>query len=156
MKRLRPIELGPWDFTRPANTRGLWIAEGITNYYGHLMQRRAGLWDDAKLFGTLGQQITEVENSPGSRLMSAEESSLSAPFIDDAPHAQQTNLANTSISYYPKGEVLGLVLDLLIRGKTGGRSFARRSDAPHVRRVLFEESERDLLLARARLQAGRL
>jgi predicted metalloprotease with PDZ domain len=122
VKRLRPIELGPWDFTRPANTRGLWIAEGITNYYGHLMQRRAGLWDDAKLWTTLVQQITEVENSPGSRLMSAEESSLSAPFIDDAPHAQQTNLANTSISYYPKGEVLGLVLDLLIRGKTNGKA----------------------------------
>src|SRR5882672_3906317 len=121
VKRLRPIELGPWDFTRPANTRGLWIAEGITNYYGHLMQRRSGLWNDAKLWATLAQQITEVENSPGSRLMSAEESSLSAPFIDDAPHAQQTNLANTSISYYPKGEVLGLVLDLLIRGKTKGK-----------------------------------
>src|SRR6185369_1728312 len=84
VKRLRPIELGPWDFTRPANTRGLWIAEGITNYYGHLMQRRAGLWDDAKLWSTLLDQITQVENSPGSRLMSAEESSLSAPFIDDA------------------------------------------------------------------------
>ncbi|HSP64538.1 MAG TPA: PDZ domain-containing protein [Pyrinomonadaceae bacterium] len=122
VKRLRPIELGPWDFTRPANTRGLWIAEGITNYYGHLMQRRAGLWTDAKLLSTFSQQVTEVENAPGSRLMSAEESSLSAPFIDDAPHAQQTNLANTSISYYPKGEVLGLVLDLLIRGKTGGRA----------------------------------
>ena len=122
VKRLRPIELGPWDFTRPANTRGLWIAEGITNYYGHLMQRRAGLWDDAKLLQTLTQQITEVENAPGSRLMSAEESSLSASFIDDAPQAQQTNLANTSISYYPKGEVLGLVLDLLIRGKTHGKA----------------------------------
>jgi predicted metalloprotease with PDZ domain len=122
IKRLRPIELGPWDFTRPVNTRGLWIGEGITNYYGHLMQRRAGIWDDAKFLNTLSQQITEVENAPGSRLMSAEESSLSAPFIDDAVHAQQTNLANTSISYYPKGEVLGLVLDLLIRGKTGGRA----------------------------------
>ncbi|MDX6306696.1 MAG: hypothetical protein QOI77_3665, partial [Blastocatellia bacterium] len=122
VKRLRPIELGPWDFTRPANTRGLWIAEGITNYYGHLMQRRAGLWDDAKLWSTLLEQITQVENSPGSRLMSAEESSLSAPFIDDAPHAQQTNLANTSISYYPKGEILGLVMDLLIRGKTSGQA----------------------------------
>ena len=122
VKRLRPIELGPWDFTRPANTRGLWIAEGITNYYGHLMQRRAGLWDDAKLWSTLLEQITQVENAPGSRLMSAEESSLSAPFIDDAPHAQQTNLANTSISYYPKGEILGLVLDLLIRGQTNGKA----------------------------------
>lgn len=122
VKRLRPIELGPWDFTRPANTRGLWIAEGITNYYGHLMQRRAGLWNDAKLVSTLAAQIAEVENAPGSRLMSAEESSLSAPFIDDAPHAQQTNLANASISYYPKGEILGLVLDLLIRGKTNGKA----------------------------------
>jgi predicted metalloprotease with PDZ domain len=134
VKRLRPIELGPWDFTRPANTRGLWIAEGITNYYGHLMQRRAGLWDDAKLWSTLVQQVTEVEKSPGSRLMSAEESSLSAPFIDDAPHAQQTNLANTSISYYPKGEILGLVLDLLIRGKTNGKA-----SLDEVMRRMYEE-----------------
>ncbi len=134
VKRLRPIELGPWDFTRPANTRGLWIAEGITNYYGHLMQRRAGLWDDAKLWSTLLEQITQVENSPGSRLMSAEESSLSAPFIDDAPHAQQTNLANTSISYYPKGEILGLVLDLLIRGKTHGKA-----SLDDVMRRMYEE-----------------
>lgn len=121
VKRLRPIELGPWDFTRPANTRGLWIAEGITNYYGHLMQRRAGIWDDHRLFNELISQLTEVENAPGSRLMSAENSSLSASFIDDAVHAQQTNLANTSVSYYPKGEVVGLTLDLLIRGKTAGK-----------------------------------
>jgi predicted metalloprotease with PDZ domain len=121
VKRLRPIELGPWDFTRPANTRGLWIAEGITNYYGHLMQRRAGLSTDTQFFKTLTDQIGEVDNSPGSKLMSAEDSSLSAPFIDDAPHAQQTNLPNTSISYYPKGEIVGVVLDLLIRGKTKGK-----------------------------------
>src|SRR5216683_512939 len=87
VKRLRPIELGPWDFTRSANTRGLWIAEGITNYYGHLMQRRAGIWDDVGFLRRESDTITEVENSAGSRLMSAEESSLSAPFIDDAPHA---------------------------------------------------------------------
>jgi predicted metalloprotease with PDZ domain len=121
VKRLRPIELGPWDFTRPANTRGLWIAEGFTNYYGHLMQRRAELWNDARFFSTLAEQISEVENSHGSKLMSAEDSSLSAPFIDDAVHAQQTNLANSSISYYPKGEIIGLVLDLLIRGRTKGK-----------------------------------
>jgi predicted metalloprotease with PDZ domain len=134
VKRLRPIELGPWDFTRPANTRGLWIAEGITNYYGHLMQRRAGLWNDAELWTRLLQQITEIENAPGSRLMSAEESSLSAPFIDDAPHAQQTNLAYTSISYYPKGEILGIVLDLLIRGRTGGKA-----SLDEVMRRMYEE-----------------
>ncbi len=134
VKRLRPIELGPWDFTRPANTRGLWIAEGITNYYGHLMLRRAGLLNDAGLWTKLVAQITEVENAPGSRLMSAEESSLSAPFLDDAPQAQQTNLIYTSISYYPKGEVLGITLDLLFRGKTNGKV-----SLDEVMRRMYEE-----------------
>lgn len=122
VKRLRPAEFGPWDFTRPANTRSLWIAEGITNYYGHLMMRRAGLWTDAQLLERLGEQIRNIENAQGSRLMSAEESSLSAPFLDGSAHEQRTNLANTSISYYTKGEALGIVLDLLIRGKTRGRA----------------------------------
>jgi predicted metalloprotease with PDZ domain len=121
VKRLRPAELGPWDFTRPLNTRALWVAEGFTNYYGHLMLRRSGLWSEPQFLQREATTITQIENAPGSRLMSADESSLSAPFIDDAPHAQQTNLANTAISYYPKGELIGLVLDLMIRGKSGGR-----------------------------------
>lgn len=122
VKRLRPLELGPWDFTRPLNTRALWVAEGFTNYYGHLMRRRAGLWDDTAFFRRESQTITGIENAPGTKLMSAEDSSLSAPFIDGAPHEQKTNLENTSISYYPKGELIGLVLDLIIRGKTSGRA----------------------------------
>jgi predicted metalloprotease with PDZ domain len=134
VKRLRPLEFGPWDFTRPANTRSLWIAEGLTNYYGHLMMRRAGLWTDARLLERLGEQINNIENSQGSRLMSAEESSLSAPFLDGSEHEQRTNLANTSISYYTKGEVLGLVLDLLIRGKTRGRA-----SLDDVMRRMYEE-----------------
>lgn len=134
VKRLRPIELGPWDFTRPANTRGLWVAEGFTNYYGHLMIRRAGLADDAGFLAGESSTISQIENSLGSRLMSAEESSLSAPFLDDARHAQKTNLANTSISYYPKGELIGLVLDLLIRGKTSGKA-----SLDDVMRRMYEE-----------------
>ena len=122
VKRLRPVALGPWDFTRPLSTRSLWIAEGITNYYGHLMQRRAGIWTEAQVLKRFAQQITGVENAPGSRLMSAEESSISAPFLDGATHTQRTNLDNSSVNYYPKGEVLGLVLDLLIRSKTDGRA----------------------------------
>jgi len=80
VKRLRPLELGPWDFTRDANTRGLWVAEGFTNYYGHLMLRRAGLINDTRFIQREGQTIDQIENAPGSYLMSAEESSLSAPF----------------------------------------------------------------------------
>lgn len=122
VKRLRPEELGPWDFTRSLRTRGLWVAEGFTNYYGHLMLRRAGIWNDKKFLEREAQTIGRVDSAQGSQLMSAEESSLSAPFIDDAPHAQLTNLHNTAISYYPKGELIGMVMDLLVRGRTKGRA----------------------------------
>ncbi|HKO43866.1 MAG TPA: PDZ domain-containing protein [Pyrinomonadaceae bacterium] len=121
VKRLRPVEFGPWDFTRPANTRSLWIAEGFTNYFGHVMMHRAGIWDATQFLRRQSQTITGIENAPGTALMSAEASSQAAPFIDDAPHAQQTNLHNTAISYYPKGELVGMVLDLIIRGKTNGK-----------------------------------
>jgi predicted metalloprotease with PDZ domain len=86
------------------------------------MRRRAELWDDTAFLRRESQTITGIESAPGSHLMSAEDSSLSAPFLDDAPHAQKTNLANTSISYYPKGELIGMVLDLMIRGKTNGKA----------------------------------
>jgi predicted metalloprotease with PDZ domain len=134
VKRLRPLGLGPWDFTRPANTRGLWVAEGFTNYYGHLMTRRAGLWDDKKFLDREASTITRVEHSPGNRLMSAEESSLSAPFLDGVEHVQATNLQNTAISYYPKGELIGMVLDLLVRGRSKGKA-----SLDDVMRDMYEE-----------------
>ena len=64
VKRLRPVELGPWDFTRPANTRGLWVAEGFTNYYGHLMMRRAGIWNDAQFLRRQSQTIIASKMLP--------------------------------------------------------------------------------------------
>lgn len=121
VKRLRPAEFGPWDFTRPANTRGLWVAEGLTNYYGHLMMHRSGIWNESQFLRRQSDTVTGIESAPGSRLMSAEESSQSAPFMDDAAHSQRTNLPNTSISYYPKGELVGMVLDLIIRGRSNGK-----------------------------------
>jgi predicted metalloprotease with PDZ domain len=134
VKRLRPQELGPWDFTRPLSTRGLWVAEGFTNYYGHLMLRRAGLWDDKKFLDRQAQTIRGIESAQGSHLMSAEESSMSAPFIDDAAHVQLTNLHNTSISYYPKGQLIALVMDLLVRGRTKGKA-----SLDDVMRDMYEE-----------------
>lgn len=134
VKRLRPVELGPWDFTRPVNTRSLWIAEGLTNYYGTLMERRAGLRTDKQLFDAYGGTINFIENASGNSLISPEEASIIAPFIDRTPHQQNTNLRQTTVSYYIKGEVLGLVLDLLIRQKTGGK---RSLD--DVMRRMYEE-----------------
>jgi predicted metalloprotease with PDZ domain len=122
VKRLRPEGLGPWDFTRPVVTRGLWIAEGFTNYFGKLAQRRAGLWDDEQLLQSYAAAIGGIESAPGSRLTSAVEASLLAPFIDRASSEQRTNLPETVVSYYPKGETLAVALDLLIRGRSKGRA----------------------------------
>jgi len=121
VKRLRPVELGPWDWTRPANTGSLWIAEGLTQYYGTMMMRRAGLWDDSQTLRDLEQTINGVENQPGVKLMSAEDASLFAPFMDAEVYNQQNNFYNTTVSYYTKGELIGLVLDLTIRERSGGR-----------------------------------
>jgi predicted metalloprotease with PDZ domain len=122
VKRLRPVGLGPWDFTRPLVTQGLWIAEGFTNYYGKLSQRRAGLRDDESLLNSYAAEIGGIENSPGSKLTSAVESSILAPFLDRASNDQRTNIQNTLVSYYPKGETLALPLDLIIRGRSKGRA----------------------------------
>jgi predicted metalloprotease with PDZ domain len=121
VKRLRPVELGPWDWTRPANTGSLWIAEGLTQYYGTMMMRRSGLWDDSRTLRDIERTIIEVENSPGTRLMSAEDASLFAPFMDASVFRQENNFNNTTVSYYSKGEMIGLILDLTIRERSGGR-----------------------------------
>ena len=122
VKRLRPVGLGPWDFTRPLVTQGLWIAEGFTNYYGKLSMRRAGLWNDEQLFRSYAGAIGYIENSQGGKLTSAVDASILAPFIDRASNDQRTNTQNTLVSYYPKGETLGVTLDLLIRGRSKGRA----------------------------------
>jgi predicted metalloprotease with PDZ domain len=121
VKRLRPIELGPWDWTKAAATRGLWVAEGFTQYYGIEMYHRAGFEDSAGFLRNVSETIGTIENSPASKLMSAEASSMAAPFIDAALHRQRTNLGNSSLSYYLKGELIALNLDLLIRGWTKGQ-----------------------------------
>jgi predicted metalloprotease with PDZ domain len=122
VKRLRPVGLGPWDFTRPLVTQGLWIAEGFTNYYGKLSLRRAGLFDDEQLFKSYAGAIGYIENAEGSRLTSAVDASILAPFIDRATNDQRTNTQNTLVSYYPKGETLAVALDLIIRGRSKGRA----------------------------------
>jgi predicted metalloprotease with PDZ domain len=121
VKRLRPLELGPWDWTKPAATRALWIAEGFTQYYGIRLFHRAGFADSGPGFlRSISETIATIENSPGSKVMSAEASSMAAPFIDGALHRQRTNLSNTSVNYYLKGQLIALNLDLLIRGWTRG------------------------------------
>jgi predicted metalloprotease with PDZ domain len=121
VKRLRPVGLGPFNYTREQYSRSLWFAEGVTTYYSYLHLYRAGIWSREKFLQRLADEVRTLENEPGRALMSAESSSFHAWFYDRSPQMQETNFANTTISYYNKGAVLGLLLDLEIRARTEGR-----------------------------------
>ena len=114
VKRFRPAELEPFDFTRANPTPSLWMAEGFTNYYGPLMIRRSG---QSSVDAYLAQQtgaLTAVVAGPGHTYGGPQEMSLRAPFADAAVSIDRTN-PNTFVSYYAYGQILGFALDLEIR-----------------------------------------
>ncbi|MDT4966013.1 MAG: hypothetical protein QOJ64_750 [Acidobacteriota bacterium] len=117
VKRIRPDALGPFDYTKENYTKLLWVAEGITEYYGGLMLRRAGLTSDREFLSDLSGSIGGLQNTPGRFLMSAEEASFDAWIKYYRP---DENSINSQISYYDKGQLLGLLLDLQIRKLSGG------------------------------------
>jgi len=131
VKRIRPDALGPFDYTKENYTRNLWIAEGITNYYGNLMPLRAGLISDRNYLEALARQIQTFQNTPGRLQMSAEDASFNAWIKEYRP---DENSVNSQISYYDKGELLGLLLDLNIRRQTNN---AKSLD--DVMRYLYHE-----------------
>jgi predicted metalloprotease with PDZ domain len=120
VKRLRPAELGPFDYTREVYTPSLWLAEGVTTYVGYLSLLRSGLWTREQFLGRLSDEIRTLEEGPGRTLMSAESSSFHAWFYDRSPQMQETNFPNSTISYYNKGALLGMLLDLEIQSRTQG------------------------------------
>jgi predicted metalloprotease with PDZ domain len=117
VKRIRPDALGPFDYTKENYTKLLWVAEGITEYYAPLALRRAGLISEGEFLDRISRQIENVQNTPGRLLMSAEEASFDA-WIKF--YRQDENSINSQISYYDKGQLLGLLLDLQIRKASGG------------------------------------
>lgn len=117
VKRIRPDALGPFDYSRENYTRLLWVAEGITDYYGHLMLRRAGVVTEEEYLNTLSSMIDAVQNKPGRFEMSVEEASFDAWI---KYYRQDENAVNSQISYYDKGHLLGLMLDLEIRKLSNG------------------------------------
>jgi predicted metalloprotease with PDZ domain len=114
VKRIRPAVLGPFDYTREVQTRSLWFSEGITSYYGDLLLERAGIDMPTEFLGRMAAVIDSLEHSPGRRLMSAEDASWNAWLRGD-------NADNNSVSYYVKGQILGLLLDIEIRARTKNR-----------------------------------
>ncbi|MGA3299580.1 MAG: PDZ domain-containing protein [Candidatus Acidiferrales bacterium] len=114
VKRIRPQALEPVDFTREQYTRALWFAEGVTSTYGAYTLERSGLYTQDQFYAEVASQITELDSRPARLWQSVEESSLDA-WLEKYDDYRQPD---RSISYYNKGEIDGMLLDLAIRDAT--------------------------------------
>jgi predicted metalloprotease with PDZ domain len=118
VKRIRPEALGPFDYTKEVHTKDLWAMEGVTSYYEVLLAVRAGLLTPAQGFEEWATSWTGHLETPGRAVQSAEMASFDTWIRFYRPDENSVNVAE---SYYRRGQLLGLGLDLTIRGATAGR-----------------------------------
>jgi len=114
VKRIRPAVLGPFDYVHPPVTRNLWFAEGVTEYYSRVATCRAGLVTEQSFLSHYARSIRSNQNNPARRTISADDASL---HVWESGDSQGFG----GLSYYDKGELIGLCLDLTIRHETGNR-----------------------------------
>jgi len=114
VKRIRPASLEPVDYTKEQYTKSLWFAEGVTSTYERYTLVRTGIWTTAHFYADLGKEISQLEASPANAWQSAEQSSLDTWFEKYAIYNQPDH----SVSYYTKGAVIGVLLDLWVREQT--------------------------------------
>jgi predicted metalloprotease with PDZ domain len=131
VKRIRPDALGPFDYEEENYTKLLWVAEGATAYYEGLLLLRAGLITDKEFLSGRANTIQQLQNRPGRFETSLEESSFDAWI---KYYRQDENAVNNQISYYDKGEIVSMLLDIAIRNASEG---ARSLD--DVMRYLYDE-----------------
>jgi predicted metalloprotease with PDZ domain len=118
VKRIRPQSLEPVDYTREMWTRSLWFAEGVTNTYGAYALERTGLWSTQQFYANLADEARELQSRPAHRWQSVEQSSLDAWYEKYPLYTRP----DESISYYNKGQIVGVLLDILIRDRTDNRA----------------------------------
>jgi len=118
VKRIRPQSLEPVDYAGEQWTRSLWFAEGVTSSYASYTLVRTGLWTRRQFYDDLAGQLTDLEARPARLWQSVEQASLDAWF-EKYPLYRRPDF---SISYYNKGQILGVLLDILIRDATDNRS----------------------------------
>src|SRR5437868_3703159 len=121
VKRIRPQSLEPVDYTKENYTTALWFSEGVTSTVEDYILLRAGLLDERQYFKRLGEQITTLQRHPAHLTQSAEESSLDA-WLEKYPYYRSPE---RSISYYNKGQLLGVLLDLTMREASHGAASLR-------------------------------
>jgi predicted metalloprotease with PDZ domain len=117
VKRLKPAELEPYDYTRENYTELLWFFEGFTSYYDDLLLRRAGLIDTPRYLKGLAKAVNQVLGTPGRAVQSLARASFDAWVKYYRP---DENTVNATVSYYTKGSLVALALDLTLRAEGRG------------------------------------
>lgn len=113
VKRIRPFELGPFDYDKGNNTNLLWVSEGLSVYYEYMIVKKAGLSDQRTLFSDFENNINTTENNPGRLHQSLAQASYAT--WSEGPFGTQGDDPEKSISYYEKGPIIGMFLDFKIR-----------------------------------------
>jgi len=116
VKRLRPVELGPFDYETPPTTTSLWLSEGATTYFANLMLARAGVMTREDFLGSMSSAIAELQKSPGRLVQSLEQSSAEVWTNSNSG----VGAGKGTVSYYGKGNVVSFLLDAHIRRLTNG------------------------------------
>jgi predicted metalloprotease with PDZ domain len=131
VKRIKPESFIPYQLEGESYTEQLWAFEGLTSYYDDFLTFRAGLVDESAYLDMLSETFTRVYRGKGRMLQSLKESSFNAwtKF-----YKQDENAQNAIVSYYTKGALFGLLLDLTLRLETQGRY-----SLDHVMRALWQE-----------------
>jgi len=119
VKRIRPLALGPFDYSQPNLTNMLWVSEGFTVYYEYLLLSRAGLMTGEEFLEAMSRIIAAQENNPGRFFQSAIQSSYNT--WTQGPFGTRHGGLRKTISYYDKGAILGFLLDLNLRQVTRNR-----------------------------------
>lgn len=119
VKRIRPVELGPFDYDKGSKTNMLWVSEGLTVYYEPLIMKAGGMLSQDKFLDFFKNHIANVETKPGRLFQTLAQAS--AETWSDGPFGRTGDAVNKTISYYQKGPVVGLLFDLAIRHETGNK-----------------------------------
>lgn len=110
VKRIRPAELGPFDYTQIVRTKALWMCEGVTSYFGDRGLVRSGIWKEQQYLDHLAKEIETLQDNPDRQATPIEKASQTVWDRKDWPR----------VDYYNKGELLGLLMDLKIRAASRG------------------------------------
>lgn len=118
IKRIRPVELGPFDYHQENYTRQLWLIEGITSYYDDYFVYRSGVSAKQEYLNIVAENLGKVVNQPGDGFQSLAESSFDTWI---KYYRQHENSHNNQVNYYTKGAVVSMALNFLIMDATNGK-----------------------------------